>query len=211
MSCLILEARTEYPRRHLCFGAFFPAWMLCAVLPPSNEAGDWGGQYDCDRQADRRWAAFPLPTNPCGFRLVREERPALGNCRVSENRIAQHGKWHSPDHRSLNGGHQLSRLDAKRGESQDFVAVFAYQHLHEAARFGNRPGAEHSGHRHLRHTVFNSIVSRSDSLRPTRASSGSVNVQNGIRRSFVVRLPPFKLSCTTRKLVVPRPLPAGLV
>jgi hypothetical protein len=32
MSCLILEARTEYPRRHLCFGAFFPAWMLCAVL-----------------------------------------------------------------------------------------------------------------------------------------------------------------------------------
>ena len=46
MSCLILEARTEYPRRHLCFGAFFPAWMLCAVLPPSNEAGDWGGQYD---------------------------------------------------------------------------------------------------------------------------------------------------------------------
>jgi hypothetical protein len=39
----------------------------------------------------------------------------------------------------------------------------------------------------------------SDSFRPTRASSGSVNMQNDTRRCFVVRLPPFKLECTTRK------------
>ena len=96
-------------------------------------------------------AAFDLPE--------KKDQP-LGNCRVSENRIAQHGKRHSSDHRSLNGGHQLARLDAERGKSQDFVAVFANQHLHEAARFGNRPGAEHSGYRHLRHTVLNSIASR---------------------------------------------------
>ena len=39
----------------------------------------------------------------------------------------------------------------------------------------------------------------SDSFKPTRASSGSVNIQNGMRRSRVVRLPPFRLSRTTRK------------
>src|ERR1700730_11524678 len=91
MSCLILEARTEYvdyidgfcrmlesSRAVLCAGwRILPSMdVMSRPRPPSNEAGDWSGQYDGDRHADRRCAAFPLPTNPCGFRLVREERPA---------------------------------------------------------------------------------------------------------------------------------------
>ena len=45
-----------------------------------------------------------------------------------------------------------------------------------------------------------SIPSRraSDSLRPTRANSGSVNMQNGTKRFLVMRLPSLRWSYTTR-------------
>jgi hypothetical protein len=71
------------------------------------------------------WGFFPFLLILAAFDLSEKEDQPLGNCRVSENRITQHGKGHSPDHRSLNGGHQLARLDAERGEPKDFVTVFA--------------------------------------------------------------------------------------
>jgi hypothetical protein len=56
------------------------------------------------------------------FDLTEQKDQPFRRCRVSENRIAQHRKRHSPDHRGLDGGHKFARPDAKRGESQDLVA-----------------------------------------------------------------------------------------
>jgi len=67
--------------------------------------------------------AFNCVVDPHGVRLVTEQKDQpFRRCRVSENRIAQHRKRHSPDHRGLDGGHKFARLDTKRGECQDLVA-----------------------------------------------------------------------------------------
>ncbi len=79
---------------------------------------------------------------------------------MSEDRIAQHGVRQSPNHRGLNCRHQLACLDTKRGEAHDFVAVFADQHLHEAARLGDRVGAEHIRHRQFRDAIFDVVALR---------------------------------------------------
>jgi hypothetical protein len=145
MSCLILEARTEYVETGASKGAqtarkaarlIFvtstafagcsshpaPSFVLWRILPsmdvmrrplpPSYEAGDWGGQYDLIAMLIGAGQLFRFLLTLAAFDLSEKKDQPLGNCRVSENRIAQHGKRHSPDHRSLNGGHQLARLDA---------------------------------------------------------------------------------------------------
>ena len=113
---------------------------------------------------------------------------------MSENRVAQHRVRHTAEHRGLHGDHLFARFKSYRGKAENLVAVLRDQHLHEAARLGDRSGPEHFGHRHFRQAIFDPARRASDSFRPTRASSGSVNMQNGIRRFLVVRLPPFRLS-----------------
>jgi len=92
---------------------------------------------------------------------------------MSENRIAQHGKRHSPDHRSLNGGHHFVRFDAKRGESQISslslrISIFMKPRGSETVLVRSTAAIG------IFATRYSTSSRRaSDSLRPTRASSGS--------------------------------------
>ena len=121
---------------------------------------------------------------------------------MGENRIAQHGIEHSPDHRGLNCGHQFARLDAGRGESRISslslpIRIFMKPRRSETVLVRSTSAIGILAGRY-------SIPSRraSDSFRPTRASSGSVNMQNGTRRFFVLRLLPVRFACTTQYFIL---------
>jgi hypothetical protein len=78
---------------------------------------------------------------------------ALGYRRMRENRIAQHRVRQSAEHGRLNRRHHFARFRAKRGETQNAVAFGIHEHLYESARFANRDGSKHTGHRHRRQPI----------------------------------------------------------
>ena len=89
--------------------------MLCAVLfRLAMKLATGAGNTTVIAMLIGAGQLFRFLLTLAAFDLSEKKDQPLGNCRVSENRIAQHGKRHSPDHRSLNGGHQLARLDAKK-------------------------------------------------------------------------------------------------
>jgi hypothetical protein len=53
---------------------------------------------------------------------------------VGEKRIAQHGERKLAQHGGLNGRHQLARLGAEYGETEDVITARLDEHLHETAR-----------------------------------------------------------------------------
>ena len=137
-----------------------------------------------------RAASNPRPISCCVSRPVPEERPTpqtLSGARRS-HRPSRYTAVVQPSR--MNCRHQFACLDTRRGEAHNFVVLFADQHLHKASRFRNRDGSEHIRYRQFRDAIFDFVASVS--LRPTRASSGSVNMQNGTMRCFVLRSPPFK-------------------
>src|ERR1700730_16970684 len=77
--------------------------------------------------------------------------------RVAQNRVGQ-----VTEHRSLHRYHQLARFECESGEAQNLVAVFGYEYLHEAARLGDRFGAQHFGHRQLRHPIYDAVATGFD-------------------------------------------------
>ena len=63
--------------------------VLRHPLPPSYEAGDWGGQYDLIAMLIGAGQLFRFLLTLAAFDLSEKKDQPLGNCRVSENRIAQ--------------------------------------------------------------------------------------------------------------------------
>ena len=111
-------------------------------------------------------------------RICEHGDQALGRSRVGDDRVAQRGVGQTPQHRNLHGGHDFARFRAQHRKAQDLI-VGADQ------RFGE-PASLRKPLRVRRNSDIGCLISRyempfsacaSDSVRPTCASSGSMNKQ----------------------------------
>jgi hypothetical protein len=113
----VLDTNTSPDRRHArasvnCHAADIIAdhFALAGMHGPSKVARTPSSGTQLPGRSISRW-------HPCKY-----IDQALGGCRMSENRIAQHGVGQSAQHCCLNGRHHFARFRAKRGEPQDAVA-----------------------------------------------------------------------------------------
>src|SRR6266404_2539576 len=118
---------------------------------------------------------------------------------MGKDGVTQRGIGESGDHRDLHACHDFSCLHPEDGEAKDAIALGSNEGFHEAPGFGKRSGSQYRHERDFREPIGNARSFASVSLRPMRASSGSVNKQNGTCRPVVTRWPPRILSCTMWK------------
>ena len=103
------------------------------------------------------------------------------------------------NHCRLDGGHQFAGFRPERGEAEDLVGVRGDQHLHEPARLGQGAGPQRGGHRQREQAVAQATAV---GFGLVAADPGQLRIGvHAIRtsRPAVVRWPPCRLSCTTRK------------
>ena len=96
----------------------------------------------------------PLSKHAVPGALGRTTDWAFRHCGVRENSIAQRGVRQLAHHRRLHDRHDSARMRTHRCEAKDFIAIVAAERFHQAARFGERPGAKHGLHGQLRHAVL---------------------------------------------------------